>query len=344
MANYDESKVKKTKKGWSLITESTGEQETIDLQDFLPENMKGVNIVANSTYSADYNKITSSFFNDTITAKNGLYDITLQGYGTKKVTTGNFENKYTFENYGKSTINAGDKKDTYIIKYGNSTIVDKGGDNEYEILSGGTSINKITNKGGNNSYKIYSGSNTIVDYGTVNFLIEKGENNIKVKSGADKTNYFKLDTVWQSNYITSGASSDTYDLYIGGGSYANIKSGAGKDYINIFDTHYADKPILDIDTGTGDDEVKIDLKYADRASTNINNIKTGNGSDTVEIKAGALNKIDTGNDGDTVKIDGGINNYINTEIKTRGYSPLDKIKTAYEIDNINFPKPQLLTV
>ncbi len=39
-----------------------------------------------------------------------------------------------------------------------------------------------------------------------------------------------------------------------------------------------------------------------------------------------------------------ITNYINTEIKTRGYSPLDKIKTAYEIDNINFPKPQLLAV
>lgn len=39
-----------------------------------------------------------------------------------------------------------------------------------------------------------------------------------------------------------------------------------------------------------------------------------------------------------------IENYINTEIKTRGYSPLDKIKTAYEIDNIKFPKPQLLTV
>lgn len=39
-----------------------------------------------------------------------------------------------------------------------------------------------------------------------------------------------------------------------------------------------------------------------------------------------------------------ITNYINTEIKTRGYSPLDKIKTAYEIDNIQFPKPQLLAV
>ena len=39
-----------------------------------------------------------------------------------------------------------------------------------------------------------------------------------------------------------------------------------------------------------------------------------------------------------------ITNYINTEIKTRGYSPLDKIKTAYEIDKIIFPKPQLLTV
>lgn len=39
-----------------------------------------------------------------------------------------------------------------------------------------------------------------------------------------------------------------------------------------------------------------------------------------------------------------ITNYINTEIKTRGYSPLDKIKMALEIDNIVFPKPQLLTV
>lgn len=39
-----------------------------------------------------------------------------------------------------------------------------------------------------------------------------------------------------------------------------------------------------------------------------------------------------------------ITNYINTEIKTRGYSPLEKIKTAYEIDQIKFPKPQLLTV
>ena len=39
-----------------------------------------------------------------------------------------------------------------------------------------------------------------------------------------------------------------------------------------------------------------------------------------------------------------ITNYINTKIKTRSYSPLAKIKTAYEIDNIKFPKPQLLTV
>ncbi|MBQ9244756.1 hypothetical protein IJ182_00645 [bacterium] len=309
MAYYDENSVKKNKKGWSLITESTTELETIDLTNFLPENMKGVNIVANSTYSADYNTITSSYFNDTITAKNGKYNITLKGYGTKKVTTGNFENKYTFENYGKSTINAGDKKDTYIIKYGNSTIVDKGGDNEYKIYDNTT--NKITNKGGLNTYTIYGGKNTIVDYGTVNYYIEKGENNIKVKSGADKTNYFKLDTIWQSNFITSGASSDIYDLYVGGGAYANIKSGAGKDYINIYDTHYSDKPTLDIDTGAGDDEVVIDLKYADHASTNINNIKTSKGSDKVTIKAGALNTINTGSGKDTIIISGGLQNYIN---------------------------------
>lgn len=39
-----------------------------------------------------------------------------------------------------------------------------------------------------------------------------------------------------------------------------------------------------------------------------------------------------------------MNRYINTEIRTRGYSPIDKIKTALEIDKINIPKPQLLTV
>jgi len=39
-----------------------------------------------------------------------------------------------------------------------------------------------------------------------------------------------------------------------------------------------------------------------------------------------------------------IERYIDTKIKSRGYSPLDKIKTALEIDKINIPKPQLLTV
>ena len=39
-----------------------------------------------------------------------------------------------------------------------------------------------------------------------------------------------------------------------------------------------------------------------------------------------------------------IERYNNSIIKTRGYSPLDKIKAALEIDKINIPKPQLLTV
>jgi len=37
-------------------------------------------------------------------------------------------------------------------------------------------------------------------------------------------------------------------------------------------------------------------------------------------------------------------NYINTQIKTRGYSHLEKLKSAHEIDNIIFPKPQILTM
>lgn len=37
-----------------------------------------------------------------------------------------------------------------------------------------------------------------------------------------------------------------------------------------------------------------------------------------------------------------IKEYLNTEIKSRGYSPIDKIKETYEIDNIIFPMPQIL--
>ena len=39
-----------------------------------------------------------------------------------------------------------------------------------------------------------------------------------------------------------------------------------------------------------------------------------------------------------------IERYCITEIKTRGYSPMDKIKTALDVTDITFPKPQLLTV
>ena len=36
--------------------------------------------------------------------------------------------------------------------------------------------------------------------------------------------------------------------------------------------------------------------------------------------------------------------YLRTEIKTRGYSPMDKIKETYEIDNIIYPMPQTLNL
>ena len=36
--------------------------------------------------------------------------------------------------------------------------------------------------------------------------------------------------------------------------------------------------------------------------------------------------------------------YINTIIKTRGYSPLEKIKETYEIDNIIYPMPQIINI
>ena len=36
--------------------------------------------------------------------------------------------------------------------------------------------------------------------------------------------------------------------------------------------------------------------------------------------------------------------YLQTEIKVRGYSPIDKIKETYEIENIIYPMPQILNV
>lgn len=36
--------------------------------------------------------------------------------------------------------------------------------------------------------------------------------------------------------------------------------------------------------------------------------------------------------------------YLNSEIKTRGYSPLSKIKETYDIDNIIYPMPQILNI
>ena len=39
-----------------------------------------------------------------------------------------------------------------------------------------------------------------------------------------------------------------------------------------------------------------------------------------------------------------MNEYINSEIKTRGYSPIDKIKETYDIDKIIYPMPQILNV
>ena len=39
-----------------------------------------------------------------------------------------------------------------------------------------------------------------------------------------------------------------------------------------------------------------------------------------------------------------LNNYINTIIKTRGYSPIEKIKEAYNVSNITFPSPCVLHI
>ncbi len=64
---YKSDKVVKTKKGWQVVTKKGDYPECIDLQEFYsyyPENTKGVNIVANSTWTGydNYSEIKRTRF------------------------------------------------------------------------------------------------------------------------------------------------------------------------------------------------------------------------------------------------------------------------------------------
>ena len=308
---YDKQKVISKKGKYYLTTDVTTEQESIDLSRFYPENQKGVTLIANSSYSEGNNTIISSYFNDTITAKNSKYELWLYG-NNKKVTTGNFENTFHIESNGKNIINSGNQKDVFNIKNGNNTIVDKGGDNEFRIYRANIGAkhtkNNIKTGNGNDNFTVISGDNTIKTTGGNNTFNIQGYDTYKITSGAG------IDTFNISSYadmtINSGAGDDVFK--IDGFGNKTIKTGDGNDNLKIYESGDMLKNNFNkIDTGNGNDTITTDIE-ADYIPVTINDIATGKGEDTVTIKACLVNYINTGKDTDTVNIYGGVNNYIST--------------------------------
>ena len=308
---YDKQKVISKKGKYYLTTDVTTEQESIDLSRFYPENQKGVTLIANSSYSEGNNTIISSYFNDTITAKNSKYELWLYG-NNKKVTTGNFENTFHIESNGKNIINSGNQKDVFNIKNGNNTIVDKGGDNEFRIYRANIGAkhtkNNIKTGNGNDNFTIISGDNTIKTTGGNNTFDIQGYDTYKITTGAG------IDTFNISSYadmtINSGAGDDVFK--IDGFGNKTIKTGDGNDNLKIYESGDMLKNNFNkIDTGNGNDTITTDIE-ADYIPVTINDIATGKGEDTVTIKACLVNYINTGKDIDTVNIYGGVNNYIST--------------------------------
>ena len=313
---YDSTDVKNNKKGWYLTTDVTTEQENINLLNFIPENLHGVTIVANSTNadatSENINKISSTAFNDTITAKNGAYEIYLNGHGNKKVTTGKYDDTLYITTTGKNTVNLGDGINTIkITENGSKNTITTGKYRDiYDIDSG---INKITDKGGYNIFDLAESTNTIniLGSGNDNFTLgHNSTNNISATKGGDKNFVLQYNS---NSTIKTGAGSDTFNVNLYNGGYANIKSGGGIDYLNLITNGMPatfDKVVADL--GNGNDVVNITKEYVDSISRTLADIKTGNGEDTVNIFTGLSNKIDTGKDSDTVNIEGGVRNYIST--------------------------------
>lgn len=274
---YNENDIVKKKGKYYLTTDNQGaDNESIDINNFHNEKMKGVKITSNSTYtSGEWNWINTTLFNDVIIAKNSNHYIQLRGWGTKKVTTGDFKdtievansgtNKINLGNgenqiilnpiAGKNTITTGKDKDIYTIQGGDNKIVDMGGDNAFSFVYG--SKNKITIKGtGTNTFTLSGGQNNITSTLGENIFTYSGDAKDKIKTGS---------------FV------DKFDvLLMGSSSSVNINSGAGNDELTVKSYSYASSPSrVTADLGTGDDTIRIINGGSDFGV--VTNIKTGKG-------------------------------------------------------------------
>lgn len=260
---------------------------TIDLPKKKPLNV-------NLTNTSDEGKTftSSSHYSEIISVLGGKYNMQLNGINSNKTvklgdSSGNIVN---IANSGKNTVTAGDGGNKFYTNhiYSNNTITSGKGKDSYYLYNGTT---KITDKGISDCekdwYYIYGGKNTVVDKG--------GENNFD----------FRPQGIYSDKYIT-GSGIDTFLVNITGSEgEININSGDGIDTLKIYnDTAGTNNVLVNADLGKGNDIVLVDYKTGSIAKndSSILNVKTGNGEDTVDIKAGKKNDINTGDGSDTITV------------------------------------------
>ena len=312
MANYGISDIKQTKKSNILTTEALNEKEKIDIDSFVSENGKGVNITSNSTYvgESDYNSIYTSEYADTVVAKNGNFDIWTTGNKGKKITTGNYNDTVHIANNGKNTIDLGNGKNDVIVTnmINTSNTVTTGIDNDSYTIRGG--VNTVTDKGGDNDFTIETNTSTntiTTSTGNDTFIIKKGTNKITDKGG---TNTYNISGDTQTTIKTSG--NNRFDITLNYAGMATITANKGDNTLNITN-HGVSDYTNEVTANLGDGVSIVNILHDDTPGQNNQvNITTGKSDDIFTIKAGKSNTINSGAGDDKFTITGGIQNVINS--------------------------------
>ena len=276
------------------VLTDTAWDDNINVSNYESANGRGVTI--NSLGGND--TIVGSNWGDTIRTT-GTANITENGGGNNRITTGNGADVITVNEYTYNTINAG------------------AGDNEITLNSIGTNRvnvgndkNTITAKAGYNTIRTGRGNNTVnLDGGVNNVVTNRGNDTFNVTAGTNNLNGGAGDDTYTvsggKNVVKSGAGIDT--LNISGGNN-NVNAGDGGRYLTgtrvrrgrIYNTYaYRGNDV----TVSGGDNVITSGRHDDTftISGGTNNINSGKGNDTFDIQGGK-NVLNGAQGNDTYKV------------------------------------------
>ena len=276
------------------VLTGTAWDDNINVSNYESANGRGVTI--NSLGGND--TIVGSNWGDTIRTT-GTANITENGGGNNRITTGNGADVITVNEYTYNTINAG------------------AGDNEITLNSIGTNRvnvgndkNTITAKAGYNTIRTGRGNNTVnLDGGVNNVVTNRGNDTFNVTAGTNNLNGGAGDDTYTvsggKNVVKSGAGIDT--LNISGGNN-NVNAGDGGRYLTgtrvrrgrIYNTYaYRGNDV----TVSGGDNVITSGRHDDTftISGGTNNINSGKGNDTFDIQGGK-NVLNGAQGNDTYKV------------------------------------------